>query len=136
MPGSHLCLQLFSISCLIVSVSCGLSECHLTPRRIGLMLVGVKLGNVTRLSLHAAVSNMAFVGNPSDACKNLTISFVEGNSYTLIADSAISRLGDGVRSWASGTIQRPSIPCHHWITVGELIVSQEFMASWTVAPPS
>ena len=96
----------------------------------------VSAGNVTRLPLRIAVSNVAFVGNPSAACKNLTTSFVDGNSYTFIATSA--SLGAGLHIGAStiGTVQSPPASLHPWSKAGLFKVSSKSSMSCTVTPRS
>ena len=94
----------------------------------------VRPGKVTRLPFRAAVSNVAFVGKPSAACKNLTTSFVVGNSYTFIAGLATSGAGLTVASSTMGTIHRPLAFLHPWSTGGALWVSVMLRCGCTVTP--
>ena len=78
------------------------------------MFSGVMPGNVTRLPCWAAVSNVALVGVPNAAWRNLTTSFVFGFLYTLIAVSATSMFWLIVVSSVTGTIHNPLLSRHPW----------------------
>ena len=90
------------------------------------MFSGVMLGNVTRLPCWAEVSNVALVGCPNAAWRNLTTSFVLGNSYMLIAVSASSMFGLIVGSSAMVTIHNPPSSRHPWRAGGAI---EEMMTS-------
>ncbi len=77
-------------------------------------------GNVTRLPCWAAVSNVACGGCPNAECRNLTTSFVLGNSYTPIAASAMSMPGLIVGSSMIGTIHNLLSSRHPWRAGGAL----------------
>ena len=84
------------------------------------MFSGVMLGNVTRLPCWAAVSNVALVGCPKAAWRNLMTSCVLGNSYTLIAVLATSMLGLICGSLAMVTIHNPLSSRHPWRAGGAI----------------
>jgi hypothetical protein len=84
------------------------------------MCSDVMLGNVTRLPYWAEVSNVALVGCPKAAWRNLMTSFVLGNSYMLIAVSAMSMLGLIVGSSTMVTIHNPLSSHRPWRDGGEI----------------
>ena len=77
-------------------------------------------GNVTRLPCWAVVNNVALVGVPNAAWRNLTTSFVFGKSYMLIAVSATTMFWLIVVSLVTGTIHNHLSCRHPWRAGGAI----------------
>jgi len=78
------------------------------------MFSGVMPGNVMRLPFWAAVNNVALVGVPNAAWRNLTTSFVFGKSCTLIAVLATSMFWLIVVSLVTDTTPIVPPPLESW----------------------
>ncbi len=100
------------------------------------MFSDVMPGNVTRLPFWAAVNNVALVGFPNEARRNLTTSFVFGKSYALIAVSVTSIMfWLIVVSSVTDTIHNPLSSHHPW-RAGGAIEEMLMSLAWKTFTPS